>query len=37
LLGEKSGGTRKVRIRNANGQPKEALEQANFDRLFTIL
>lgn len=37
LLGEKTGGTHKVRIRNAKGQPKEALEQANFDRLFTIL
>jgi anti-anti-sigma regulatory factor len=37
LLGEKTGGTQKVRIRNAKGQPKEALEQANFDRLFTIL
>ena len=37
LLGEKSGGTHKVRIANARGQPKEALEQANFNRLFTIV
>lgn len=36
LLGEKTGGTRKVRIRNATGQPKEALEQANFHRLFNV-
>jgi len=36
LLGEKNGGTRRVRLTNAKGQPKEALEQANFNRLFQM-
>ena len=36
LLGEKAGGTRRVKLRNASGQPKEALEQANFQRLFQM-
>lgn len=36
VLGEKVGGTKRVRLANASGQPRDVLKLANFQNLFLI-